>query len=334
MNSVFLVFLGLVVCTALIGFSGVHLIRYAEAVADATGLSSGWIGMVFVATVTSLPELATGLGAVTYSNAPDIAAGDVLGSCVLNLMLLGVMDVMYRKSPMFSIVSSAHVISAASGFLLLSLTALLLVMGRQQWLLSMGHVSLGSVLLIGLYAWTIHRVYRAEQHSQVRASLADGAMPIKTAVMGYAFAAMAIVVGAIGLLHASVALAQLMGWSDSFVGTLLVAFATSVPELVITLGALRVGAVDMAVGNLLGSNLFDVLILALDDLAYVRGALYEHVSIQHVVSAMVSALMSAVVWGALVFRPPEHGVRSSRWVGPVLLVFYGLNVAFQFLYRH
>ncbi len=66
-------------------------------------------------------------------------------------------------------------------------------------------------------------------------------------------------------------LADAMGWQRSFVGSLFVACATSVPELVVTIAALRFGAVNMAIANLLGSNLFDILILAVDDIFYRKG---------------------------------------------------------------
>jgi len=65
----------------------------------------------------------------------------------------------------------------------------------------------------------------------------------------------------------------LMGWGQSFVGTLLVAGVTSAPEAAVTISALRIGALDMAIANLLGSNLFDIVILAVDDLFYTEGPL-------------------------------------------------------------
>ena len=129
-----------------------------------------------------------------------------------------------------------------------------------------------------------------------------------------------------------VELARLMGWSNSFVGTLFVAFATSVPELATTWGAIRIGAIDMAIGNLLGSNLFDVLILAIDDFAYLQGPIYAHVSPVHAVSAISACLMSGAVIVALVYRPVSRVWHIASWASISLLALYLLNAAIQFLH--
>lgn len=74
-----------------------RLSRYGDAIATLTGLSRNWVGLILLATVTSLPELVTGLSAVTVAAAPDIAVGDALGSCVFNLAILAMIDVSYRQ---------------------------------------------------------------------------------------------------------------------------------------------------------------------------------------------------------------------------------------------
>ena len=87
-------------CTALIVFSGAKLSRYGDILAGKTGLGRTWIGVVLMASVTSLPELITGLGSVTYAGVPDIAVGDVLGSCAFNLLILALLDVLQRPLPL------------------------------------------------------------------------------------------------------------------------------------------------------------------------------------------------------------------------------------------
>ena len=81
-------------CALAIGCAGVRLTRLADAIGQKTGMSGSWVGLLLLATVTSLPELATGISAVTAAHAPDIAVGDVLGSTVFNLALLVMVDVL------------------------------------------------------------------------------------------------------------------------------------------------------------------------------------------------------------------------------------------------
>ena len=101
-----------VLCVGVIGVAGVRLSRYGDAIAALTGLSRNWIGLVLIVTVTSLPELATSLSAVTVAAAPDIAVGDALGSCVFNLATLALIDLLYRKAPVYAIAGGGHVVSA------------------------------------------------------------------------------------------------------------------------------------------------------------------------------------------------------------------------------
>ena len=110
-----MVWLELLVCSALILVSGSLLTRYGDMLAEKTGMGRTWIGLILLATVTSLPELATGVSAVTVADAPDLAVGDVLGSCVFNLMLIGLVDLFYRPSPLLSRVDQGHVLSAGFG---------------------------------------------------------------------------------------------------------------------------------------------------------------------------------------------------------------------------
>jgi cation:H+ antiporter len=100
MNSVGTIWLQFALCAALIGAAGYQLSRYGDAIALRTGMSGSWIGLALLATVTSLPELATGISSVTVANAPNLAVGDALGSCVVNLVFLVVIDAFFRKEPL------------------------------------------------------------------------------------------------------------------------------------------------------------------------------------------------------------------------------------------
>jgi len=162
----------------------------------------------------------------------------------------------------------------------------------------------------------------------IEGSLEHG-MPLRQALGGYALAAIFIVVAGIWLPLVGVRLARIMLWSDSFVGTLLIAFATSMPELVTTLAALRIGAVDLALGNILGSNLFDLLIIALDDLAHLGGPIFRDVDSAHAVTGMIAAIMNCVVIAALLRPPRSRLIGTLSWAGLSLAVLYVLSAVAQ-----
>lgn len=331
-SSLLLIWAQFLVCIALIGVAGMRLIRYGDAIATLTGLSRNWVGLILIATVTSLPELVTGLSSVTLAAAPDIAVGDVLGSCVFNLAILALIDALHRKQPMYALASRDHIMSAAFGVLMLSAAAMALLLGFLGAMPAIGHVSLASLFIVALYLVAMRALFLTEQRASAARDAEPPSLGLRHALMGYGLASAVIVGAGIWLPLVGVALAEAMGWSHSFVGTLFVAFATSVPELATTWGAVRIGAIDMALGGLLGSNLFDVLILAIDDLAYLAGPLYAVVSPMHAVSALSACLMSGVVIVALVSRPVSRVWHTASWAGIALLALYLVNALLQ--YRH
>ncbi|MDF1481676.1 sodium:calcium antiporter [Extensimonas sp. H3M7-6] len=324
------VWLQFALCVVVIGFAGVRLIRYGDAIAAWTGLSRSWVGVILVGTVTSLPELVTGLSAVTVAQSPNMAAGDVLGSCVFNLAILALADVVYRRGALYAVASGGHILSAGFGAILLAMAALVMLASTQGFLPSAGHVSWGSLVLLALYALAMRTMYLAEQRNRPAAEAQRPAISLKVALTGYALAAMVIVGSGIWLPLIGVELARIMGWSDSFVGTLFVAMATSVPELATTWGAVRIGAIDLAVGNLLGSNLFDILILAIDDIAFRPGVLYLHVAPIHVLSALCACVMSGAVVVALAYRPVSRVLHLGSWASIALLGLYLINALLQY----
>lgn len=330
MNPTLLVWLQFTLCVVLIGVAGVRLCRYGDAIAAHTGLSRNWVGLILLATVTSLPELVTGLSAVTVADAPDIAVGDVLGSCVFNLVILAMVDVLYRPGTIYAQVSSGHLVSAGFCVILLASVGLALMLSAQGLLPALGHLSAASVLIFGVYLVAMRALYLTEQRNTGLTGVLQPDMSLQAALRGYGLASAVIVGAGLWLPVVGVALAGAMGWSNSFVGTLFVAFATSVPELATTWGAIRMGAPDMAFGNLLGSNLFDVLILAIDDLAYVKGPIFSYVTPAHTVSAITGCLMSGVVVVALAYRPASRAGHTASWGSLVLVAVYLLNVFLQF----
>jgi cation:H+ antiporter len=107
-----------------------------------------------------------------------------------------------------------------------------------------------------------------------------------------------------------------------------------VPELVVTVSALRLGAVDMAIGNLLGSNLFDMLILAIDDIAYAKGPLLAAVSPAHAITAFAAVIMSGIFIVAMLYKPETRLRGTIGWVSLSLLMVYVFSAYAIYLHGH
>ncbi|HBA66501.1 MAG TPA: cation transporter, partial [Methylococcaceae bacterium] len=123
-----------------------------------------------------------------------------------------------------------------------------------------------------------------------------------------------------------------MHWQESFVGTLLVAFVTTVPEMVVAVTAVRINALDMAIGNIFGSNLFNIAILALEDICYKPGPILSSVAPVHSVSALTALIMTGLAIIGLFYRSEQRILNMVSWISWFLLTLYLINSFFLFNY--
>ena len=338
MTGTSVAWLQLAACLGLMGMAGATLSRNADVIADKTGLSGNWIGLILVATVTSLPELITGASAIVLLRAADLAVGDVLGSCVVNLAILALLDLLSRDESVYRRTSIGHVLSAGFGIVLIGFVGLNIVLHQAGQPIAPGLSTALAPMIVALYALSMRAVFSYERDHMMRAEhTGGGRYPDRTlaqAVLRYCLAAVVVVITGIWLPFVALTLAHVMGWSEGFVGTLLVAAVTSAPELVVTVAAIRIGAIDMAMANLLGSNLFNMVVLAVDDVLYRPGPLLAGVSPAHGVSALSAMIMSGIVIVGLTYRPTTRLVRSLGWTGLALFTIYLLNAYALFLLGH
>ena len=330
------VWLEFAACAVLIGLAGPELSRSGDIIADKTGLSGNWIGLILLGTVTSLPELVTGVSSVTAADVPGIAVGDVLGSCVFNLLILVAIDFLHRETSVYRRTHQGHILSAGFGVILIGFVGLNLLIAGQGLSYAIGHIGVYTPIIIGLYLLAVRTVFVYERDH--REAFVEGAaerypeISLKSATLRFAMASAAVVAAGIWLPFVGSDLANAMGWQTTFVGSLFVAGATSLPELVVTMAALRIGAVNMAVANLLGSNLFNILILAVDDIFYSKGPILSHVSPAHAFSAGSAVVMSGLVIVSLLYRPVKRLFRTAGWTSLGLFVLYLFNTYVIYLH--
>jgi cation:H+ antiporter len=213
--------------------------------------------------------------------------------------------------------------------LLIAFAGFSLLLDKAGITLAIGHVGLYTPFIVLLYLVAMRVVYSYEQrtvseYTEQSAERYPGTS-LRRAIQGYLLAASAVVLAGIWLPFVAKDISDMMGWGQSFVGTLLVAAVTSAPEAAVTLSALRIGALDMAIANLLGSNLFNIVILAIDDIAYPEGPLLADVDVSHTLTAFAAVMMSALVVVGLVFRPQRRVVLGLTWISLGLTMLYVLN---------
>lgn len=323
------------ICVAVIAVAGPALSRYGDVIARRTGLSRGWVGLVLLATATSLPELFAGVSAVTSAGAPNIAVGDALGSCIFNLLILVVLDALSPNESVFTRMDQGHVLTAGFGVILIGFAAASIMLGPGEFMPRILHIGAFTPVLVALYLVAMRATYDYESRRPASAILEpEFPMGLWRAVAGYLVAAAAVTAAGVWLPFVGLDIAAAMGWKQTFVGSLFIAAATSTPELVVTLAALRIGALDMGIANLLGSNLFNMLVLAIDDIAYRAGPLFEDASPTHAVTALGAIIMSGIVIVALVYRPSTRFFGVLGWTSLALSAVYFLSSYVIYLHGH
>jgi cation:H+ antiporter len=318
-----------VLASAVILFSGVRLARYGDVIATRTGLGGTWMGLVVMAAVTSLPELITGASAIVIVDVPEVAAGDAIGSCMFNLLILALLDFRH-PGPLSASMHQGHVLAAGFGLVQLGLAALAVAAGPHAP--AVGWVALHSLIFLLVYGFATQLIFSYERRrlldlaSEIGGGEARaGEMTLRAAITRYVAVATLLVAAAAYLPASAEQLAALTGMGQGFVGSLFVAAATSLPEIVVSIAAFRMGAIDMAAANLFGSNIFNIAVLGVDDLLYTRGALLAGISPVHLVSLLAALVMTAITVIGLTYRAQRKRFRLS-WDSIAIVSVYVIGI--------
>jgi cation:H+ antiporter len=324
-----------ILCAAAIVSSGIRLSYFSDVIAEKSGLGRTWIGVTLLAFVTSLPELVTGVSSVTFAGVPDITVGDLLGSCLFNLTIIALMDLFHpHPGVVLARAEQLHILSAGYGIVMLVTAAMGLFMGHAGIDLSLLWFGGYSPILFLMYffgMWSIYRFRHKLIPAKEKSPPCYGKVLSRSVYRGFFFHAAVILAAATYLPFVGEDLAAATGWGQTFFGMLFVAIATSLPEIVTSLAALRMGAVDLAVGNLLGSNMLNLAILALDDFLFIQGPILAHVSETHLLPALTGILLTGIVILTLYYQPGGKRHFRMTWLAPLLLVLYVLNAVAVYL---
>jgi cation:H+ antiporter len=300
-------FLQFGITAAVVVVAGSYLTRFTDRISSCTGMGRTLAGMLLLALATSLPEMTIGANAALIG-AVDLSAGDVLGSSLMNLLILAVLDLThYSRGKMLSSTAAAHALGGGVGIVMTSLV-LLFLLTRSSWSLY-GWIGAEAFILVIALMFCLRLLYA---HQRVAASDEESAErresqphSLRWAMIGYLLSAAGIFIAAPFLAQSADRLAEQTDLGGTFIGTTLVALSTSLPEVVTTFAAVRRGALDMAIGNIFGSNAFNMVVLAVVDL-FQPGPLFAAVSASHAVTAAWVILVTAVAVLGLLYRAEKR----------------------------
>lgn len=316
----------------LVLFGGVRLAHSGDMIAEKTGIGRAWIGLVIISFATTLPELVTSVSSICIVKEPDLAAGNCFGSMAFNLLLVTFIDLFGSTGrPPRGYLNRGLFLSGGL-FLLLLLVVQASLLSLHFHLvprLSFGGADPSSFFIIAVYllASRIIFIYDRESPSPPESSdrKAYDDSTLGRSLLLYVVAAASVLVGGILLAETANAIAGATGIGQTFVGSTLVGITTSLPEMVVAFSAIRLGAPEMVLGNVVGANLFNLIILALCDFLYRPGLLLEAIDVNHSVTIVLVLLMTCVVLLGQ-FSPSRRKVLSLGWDSLGLFLLYGSGV--------
>lgn len=257
-----------IISAAVIVLAATQLAKYGDIIAVRTRLGGMFIGLLLLAGATSLPEVLTTVSSLSQG-VPNLAAGNLLGSNMFNMLMLAVIDLAGQNQRILRKAALKHALSGSLSVLLIAMVVFF-ILAKIEF--QIGWVGLDSILLMLAYGIAIYLIQSSSGSlSAVETEIHDKFPSLRRGVIGFLAAAGVLAIVTPMMVRSSASIAEVTGLGTSFVGTTLVAIVTSLPELVTTLAAIKLGADDMAIGNLFGSNMFNMFALGLTDLFFLDG---------------------------------------------------------------
>lgn len=279
--------------SAVVVFAAIKLAEYGDVISVRTQMGGLLVGTILLAGATSLPELIASISAFRIS-APGLAAGNFFGSNLVNMFMLALVDLLNYQVPLLRSQALTQTLTAA---LAATLTAVASIFVLADVDLVIGWVSIESIILIVLY---FGGVWLVQQEGKLSAATVNTPLGIpseafpslRRGLFGFGLAALILVLAVPQLVGASSDIAAQTGMGDSFVGTALLSIVTSLPELLAAWAAVRIGAVEMAVGNLFGSSVFNMLALGIADFFYLEGSFLNDIDNDFALVGLLGLLLT------------------------------------------
>jgi len=282
-----------VICAGLILLSGSRLSNYAHTISKKGVFSAGLMGILFLSAITSCPELFTSLGSISIVSAPDLASGDLIGAVIINILAIGLLGFFYKKKSILKGQNNSNILSAALTIVMLGIVIASLSSNTSFFTsISIFNVGLGSIVIGLTYIIAMHIIYKKESHSMKNKPKGKVAPSLWAK---FVFASIVIIFSGFWLAKIGDQISTTYGWSQMWVGLVFMAIATTLPEFIVSLTALKLNSAHMAVGNFLGSNFFNIFIIFILDIFFRRGQFLSYVSHSNIYPAFIAILLTSVI---------------------------------------
>jgi cation:H+ antiporter len=321
-----------VVAAVAIVLAGPRMVRTADRLADVTGLGEALVGAALVGAATSLPDIVATVTPALRGFA-DLAVSNALGGVLLQTVFLAIADLSYRRANLEHAAASMPNLVQAGILITLQGSVIVLLVAPEVSVIGV-HAGTGVLLLI--YGYGLRLVAETERTPmweavttpETRRDVPDEPEADRTPTgLWLRFAGLAVVLAVAGyaLAIGGETLVTVVGLEQTTVGLLVTGFGSSLGELVVSLAAVRAGALTLAVGNVIGGNTFDTLLVGAADVAYREGSIYTDVGDEQILLAGIALVCTAVLMLGLL-RRERHGVGNIGLESVLVVVLAAVAV--------
>ena len=288
-----MVWITFLLSAAVVVIAAIKLAGYGDVIAVRTRLGGVFVGTIFLAGATSLPELIASVSSF-QAGLPNLAAGNLFGSNMVNMLLLAVVDLLTFQVPLMRKIAINHALTATLTTILMLMAAIAIMADFHS---TIGWVGTDSLVIILIYfggVWLIQRESNGPSASAAPMMIEPGPEfpSLLKGIIGFVISATVLVLVVPQLVHDSSEIAVITGMGTGLVGTAMLSVVTSLPELLAAVAAVRIGAYDMAVGNLFGSSVFNMLGLGVADFFYTDGRFLAAIDPNFALVALLGMLLT------------------------------------------
>ena len=320
------------ISAAVILLCGIKITRLADALGKRTGMGSALFGAVLLGGTTSLPGIITSVS-TAWQGYPALSASNAVGGIAAQTVFLIFADMFYRKANLEHAAASLENM-VQCGLLIALLAIAMMIATGPEWVIFGTHV--GTIILLLGYGFGLKLIADCKEQpfwhpSKTKDTHPEREIPApqtRLSLLWSRFICYAFIIAVAGFSvgESGVALANQTGLKETTVGALLTAIATSLPELVTVIAAVRIGALTLAVGDIIGGNSFDVLFLAFSDIAFREGSIYHAMGENSLYLISTNLLMSTILLLGLL-RRKRSGIGNIGFEGIMILSVYLISVA-------
>lgn len=266
-----MVYLAYIVLAVTVVIFSIKASDYVELIDKKTNISGAFLGGVMLAAITSLPELFTSISAVLMFNNSELVLGNILGSNIFNLFTLAVVIVFFMKGFINGAIGNNHLKTSLFTLVVNIILFFPIFFGEN---IDVFNISIVSILIMILYFLSLKFLAGDQVETTEEEKKDDSNLTLKQIIVRFILASIGLVIASILITYVTDIISVKLNLAASLSGALFLGIATSLPEVTSVIALAKKFQFNLAVGTIIGSNMFNLFIISITDILYIGNSVY------------------------------------------------------------